>query len=179
MAFYHPTAGGAGCAVRFELRPARRGREGCLFAELAAQKTVAVRNGEARQAATFDWPSRVAVKLGFADVCAILSVLEGRAPSAGGDKGLYHQSEEATTMIGFRRVEEPAAGYAFEVSRKARAKESTDPVRLRIVLSDAEGCGLRHVLAASMFHLCFYAAEVGGARPEAVGRDQGPDGDGA
>lgn len=163
LAFYHPTAAGTGAAVRFELRPARRGREGYVFAELAAQKTVAVRSGGNRQGATFDWQARVAVKLGFSDVCALLSVLEGRSASAGGDKGLFHQTDDATTMIGFRRQEEPTAGYCLEVSRKAKGGDAAEPVRLRIVVSDAEGCGLRHVLGAAAFHLCFYEATVSGA----------------
>ncbi len=171
LAFYHPTASGTGCAVRFELRPAHRGREGFVFAEFAAQKTVAERNGATRKGATFDWPVRVAVKLGLSDVCALLAVLEGKAASAGGEKGLFHETREATTVIGFRRVQEPVAGFGFEVSRKARGQETGNPVRHRIVLSDAEGCGLRHVLGTSMFHLCFYETIV--SRPILPGSDDG------
>jgi len=156
LAFYHPTQAGKGCAVRFELRPARRGRDGYVFAELARQKTAAGRRDGAPHAATFDWENRVAVKLGLPDVCAMLTVLEGRTAAAGGDKGLFHQTEGATAVIAFRRVETPFSGYALEISRKERGKEGAEPVRLRIGLSDAEGCGLRQVLAAAVFHLCFY-----------------------
>lgn len=166
LAFYHPTSGGTGCAVRFELRPAHRGQEGCLFAEFAAQKTVSERSENGRKGATFDWPARVAVKLGMGDVCALLAVLEGKAASAGGEKGLYHETREATTMIGFRRVEEPVSGFGFEVSRKSKGQGNAQPLRHRIVLSDAEGCGLRHVLGDSVFHLCFYEATV--SRPVAA-----------
>jgi hypothetical protein len=160
LAFYHPTAAGKGTAVRFELRPARRGHEGYMFAEMAAQKTMAARAGGTLQGATFDWKARVAVKLGLPDVCAMLAVLEGRMASAGGEKGLFHQTAEATTVIGFRRVESPVAGFSLEVSRKGKAADGGEPVRLRIGLSEAESAGLRQVLAASVFHLCFYEATV-------------------
>jgi len=160
LAFYHPTATGKGCAVRFELRPARRGHDGYMFAEMAAQKTTAARSGGSLQGATFDWKARVAVKLGLADVCAMLAVLEGRIAAAGGEKGLFHQTAEATTVIGFRRVETPVPGFCLEVSRKGRKADSEEPVRLRIGLSEAESCGLRQVLAASVFHLCFYETTV-------------------
>jgi hypothetical protein len=160
LAYYHPNQTGKGCAVRFELRPARRGREGYVFAELARQKSAASRQNGAIQGATFDWESRVAVKLGLTDVCALLTVLEGRVAAAGGDKGLFHQTEGATAVITFRRVEQPFAGYALEVSRKEKGKEGAEPVRLRIGLSEAEGCGLRQVLAAAVFHLCFYETTV-------------------
>jgi hypothetical protein len=104
--------------------------------------------------------SRVAVKLGLTDVCALLTVLEGRVAAAGGDKGLFHQTEGATAVITFRRMEQPFAGYALEVSRKEKGKDGAEPVRLRIGLSEAEGCGLRQVLAAAVFHLCFYETTV-------------------
>jgi len=84
LAYYHPNQTGKGCAVRFELRPARRGREGYVFAELARQKSAASRQNGAIQGATFDWESRIAVKLGLTDVCALLTVLEaGSRPPAG------------------------------------------------------------------------------------------------
>ncbi len=156
LAFYHPTGTGKGCAVRFEVRPARRNRDGYMFAEMAAQKTLAARGGGGIQGATFDWKARVAVKLGLTDVCAMLAVLEGKAAGAGGEKGLFHQTAEATTVIGFRRVETPVSGFSLEVSRKEKRGDAAEPVRLRIGLSEAEGCGLRQVLAAAVFHLCFY-----------------------
>ena len=159
LAFYHPNSAGHGCAVRFELRPARRGREGYIFAELARQKSMVQQQNGARQAATFDWEARVAIKLGLTDVCAMLAVLEGRSTAAGGDKGLFHQTDVATTVITFRRVEEPFAGYAFEVSRKER-RAGAEAIRLRIGLSEAEGCGLRQVFADAIFHLCFYAMTI-------------------
>jgi len=168
LAFYHPTGNGNGSAVRFELRPARRGREGCIFAEIAPQKTRAVRDPGQKRPATFDWQARIVVKLGLSDLCAMMSVLEGREDSAGGERGLFHQSADATTVIGFRRVTEPLAGYVFEVSRKMRTQNAPDPVRLRIVLGENEACALRHVLAGSFFHLCFYwrSQEVAPLEPE-------------
>ena len=167
MAFYHPNQAGHGCAVQFELRPARRGREGYVFAELAHQKSMTQRQKGALKGATFDWETRVAVKLGLTDVCAMLAVLEGRSAAAGGDKGLFHQTEVATTVIAFKRVEQPFAGYAFEVSRKEKNRTDAEAVRLRIGLSEAEGCGLRQVFAAAIFHLCFYEATLipGGGTP--------------
>ncbi|HAS81086.1 MAG TPA: hypothetical protein DCS43_00015 [Verrucomicrobia bacterium] len=157
LAFYHPTSTGRGAAVRFELHPARRGHDGYMFAEIAAQKTLASRSTAGIKGATFDWDAKIGMKLGITDVCALLAVLEGKTASAGGEKGLFHQSTSASTVIGFRRVDAPSEGFCLEVSRKEKQAGATDPVRLRVVLSEAEGIGLRQVLAASIFHLCFYA----------------------
>jgi len=172
LAFYHPNPSGKGCAVRFELRPARRGREGYVFAELARQKSAPQRQNGALQGATFDWEARLAVKLALSDVCAMLAVLEGRCAAAGGDRGLFHQTEGATAVIAFKRVEQPFTGYGLEVSRKEKAA-AAEAVRLRIGLTEAEGCALRQVFAAAVFHLCFYETTVvpADAAPEEDARD--------
>jgi hypothetical protein len=166
MVFYHPASSGNGSAVRFELKAAEFRKEGCIFAQLAAQRTAATREGGRRQAATFGWQEGLTVKLGLSDVCAILLVLEGKTTSAGGDKDLFHQTDSATTIISFKRIEEPIKGYAFEVSRKTRQQGDAQPTRIRIVLNEGEACGLRHLLSSSIFHLCFYVGQPYGDKVE-------------
>ena len=156
LGIYHPNKSCNGSAARIELRPARRGRDGYIFVEVASQKTCPqFINGDTIPA-TFNWDSRLGIKLGFSDVCSILAVLEGRLAAAGGDKGMFHQTRDTNTMINFKRVEQPFVGYSLEISRKSAA--ANDPVRLRITFAEAEGCGLRQIFSAAVFHLCFYEA---------------------
>ena len=149
LAFYHPGSTGNGSAVRFELKPALGSREGCFFMELARQKTAASRDGNgARRAATFDWEGKLTVKLGVTDVCSLLLVLRGRQEEAGNGKGLFHDTAEATTVIRLRRGAD-LQGIALEVSRKAKRGEA-EPVRLRLVLTEAEALGLELLFEQSM-----------------------------
>jgi hypothetical protein len=155
LAFYHPNSAGTGSAVRFELKPALGNREGCFFMELARQKTAAARDGNgARQAATFDWAEKVTVKLGVGDVCSLLLVLRGRQEEAGNGKGLFHDTAEATTVIRLRRGGAEFQGTALEVSRKAK-RGGAEPVRLRLVLTEAEALGLEAVFEQSLLLLVY------------------------
>jgi hypothetical protein len=167
LVFYHPNAAGSGSAVRFEVHLAREGREGCVFMELAGQKSRVERDGGALvHAATFDWERKTIVKLGFTDLSALLLVLDGRAEAAGpGGKGLFHDTATATTVIGLKRVTGEASGFGLEVSRKQKAGDQA-PDRHRLLLTEAEACGLRQVIQAILFRLCFYArtpADTGGS----------------
>jgi len=159
LAFFHPTTGGKGSALRFDFRPARRDREGYFFAEMAPQKSLPQRQGGTLKAATFDWDNKLIVKLGFTDICAMQAVLEGLTLSAGGERGLYHQAATASSVITFKKAPDNNSGFVFEISRKAN--NSTDkPQRQWIQLSAAEGCALRHIFGASFFHLCFYQVAI-------------------
>jgi len=155
LAFYHPTQSGGGAAARLEFHPARPDRDGCFFLEMARQKTLAARNENGRQAATFDWESKITVKLGLPDVCSLLLVLEGKCEQAGnGRGGLFHDTAEANTVINLRRQAEPAAGFALEISRKFKRADS-EVHRTRVVLTEGEGIGLRCVFQSAMFPLVF------------------------
>jgi len=156
LAFYHPMQSGGGAAARLEFHPACPDRDGCFFLEMARQKTAAGRGDAGPQNATFDWGSKITVKLDFTDICGLLLVLEGRCEQAGGGRGLFHSTPEASTVIGLRRNTEPA-GYALEVSRKLKS-EGAEPQRARVVLSEAEGLGLRGVFQSALFYLVFSMA---------------------
>lgn len=157
LVFYHPNSAGSGSAVRFEVHPAREGREGCVFMELAGQKSRAEREGKTLvHAATFDWEQKTIVKLGFMDLSALLLVLDERAEAAGPNgKGLFHDTAAATTVIGLKRVAGDPSGFGLEVSRKQKAGDDA-PVRHRLLLTDAEACGLAQVFKTILFQLCFY-----------------------
>ena len=156
LVFYHPNAKGSGCAVQFDLRPATADREGSLFAAFAVQKTTggAPREGGGRQAATFHWGDKITVKLGFSDVCQLLSVLEGRTAAAGDGKGLFHDTGETSTVIHMARVAEPLPGVSFEVSKKRR-NAAEPPRRARILFNEAETLGLARLFAALLLPLAF------------------------
>lgn len=155
LVFYHPNPKGTGCAVQFDLHAATADREGALFAAFANQKSVssAPQTG-ARQAATFDWTSKITVKLNFADICHLLLVLEGRAPSAAGGKGLFHDTGETSTVIRMERVDVPVPGVTFEVSKKRKSSDST-PQRARILFTEAESLGLARLFASILLPLSF------------------------
>ncbi|MBM4144356.1 MAG: hypothetical protein FJ225_12300 [Lentisphaerae bacterium] len=155
LTFYHPTSGGTGSAARFELRLNRAGEQGydCMFLELARQAAPASGTGSARQAARFDWQRKITAKLGFGDMCEFLAVLEARKDSAGGERGIYHASKGANTIIAFRkRNDQP--GFLLGLSRKNGA--SDQPEKAHVVLSDMEALGLGHVLRQALFHVAFH-----------------------
>lgn len=157
VAFYHPTGKGDGSALRLEPRVNRTesDRHNCFYLEMAPQKTVAVRDADQKSPATFDWERKLTVKLGFSDICELLTVLEGRQEKAGGQRnGLYHESEKAVTVISFLRNTE-RGGYLVGVSRKDKA--GGELVRLHITLGEAEGIGLRCLLQTGLFYLSFHS----------------------
>jgi hypothetical protein len=147
LIFYHPTQAGSGAAMRlaFRLRRPEEERDSCFFLEMAKQKTASSRGEDgSRTAATFDWQNRATVKIDFLDAGELLTVLEGRAEQIRGGKGLYHDSGESTTTIGFRKNAEPA-GYSLDISRKAKA-DGKEGFKGHILLSEAEGIVMRCML---------------------------------
>ncbi len=157
LTFYHPNGKGTGAAARLELRLNGPGEEryDCFFLELAKQKTVANRrSGEGF--ATFDWENKVTVKLGFLDVCALLAVLEGGRDQVGENgNGLYHQTNDISTLIAFRRAPE-RPGYFLAVSRKQNG--GAQLFKGHILLTDAEGLGLRCVFQTGLFFMAYHSS---------------------
>ena len=156
LSFYHANGKGTGSAVRFEVVPASGDRDGSVFLTLAQQKSVATGSAEQgnRQHATFDWTSRMTVKLNFSDLCQLLPVFKGQAATVAEGKGLYHDSRNTTTLINLTRQSEPYSGLALEVSRRSTA-ESEPAVRTRIVFNAAESFGLGAVLEQVLGLLAF------------------------
>lgn len=141
--------------MQLELRLNRPGedRYDCFFLELAAQKSAPSREGDRRVAATFDWAGKLTVKLDFADVCEMLAVLEDRAERVGGQRnGLYHENQQASTVIGFQKNKEKG-GYFLGLSRKG--KESGQVARVQIVLSETESIGLRCLFQTGLFFMTY------------------------
>ena len=161
LAFYRANGQGTGAVAQFNLKLERAGNErggNCLFLSMARQLPAEAPVENGRGTGRFDWQNRAAVKLDFFDASEILAVLEGRQPSAGGEKGVYHVSRGMNTIISFKRRED--GGYWLGVSRRDEAKQ---PVfKAQIGLSDAEGVGLRCALQGIMPMLAFFPIE----RPE-------------
>lgn len=164
LALYHPAGTGTGSALQLELRLNRAGedRYDCFFLELAAQKSAAGREGERRVPATFDWENKLTVKLDFADVCELLSVLEGREERVGGQRnGLYHEHSQASTVISFQKSKEKA-GYFLGLSRKG--KENGQVARVQMLLSETEAIGLRCLFQSGLFFMTYRNVLGEGAR---------------
>lgn len=155
LALYHPAGTGGGAALQLELRLNRPGedRYDCFFLELASQKSAAGREGDRRVPATFDWENKLTVKLDFADVCELLSVLEARAERVGGQRnGLYHENSQASTVISFQQSKEKG-GYFLGLSRKG--KESGQVARVQMLLSETEAIGLRCLFQSGLFFMTY------------------------
>ncbi len=154
LCYYHPNGRGTGSAVRFEPRLNRNGndRYNCFFVEWARQKDrTSTTSPDAF--ARFDWEGKITVKLGFLDLCELLTVLEGRATAVGANgKGLYHATEQGNTLITFAHQAE-RKNYLFAVSRKLNG--DAEPQRISIALSKIEATGLRHVLQMGLFFVTF------------------------
>jgi len=156
LSFYHANGKGTGSAARFEVVPACGDRDGAVYLTLAQQKSVATGSSDQgnRQYATFDWPNRITVKLGFGDLCQMLLVFRGQSAAIADGKGLYHDSRASTTIINLTRQTEPHPGLALEVSR--RGKDGPEqPVRARIVFNAAEAFGLGAALEQNLGLLAF------------------------
>lgn len=163
VAFYHPTGKGDGTALRLEPRFNRveSDRHNCFYLEMAPQKTLASREADQRNPATFDWEKKLTIKLGFMDICELLTVLEGRQEKVGGARsGLYHESVKAVSVISFTR-NNGREGYLLGVSRKDKADGQL--VRMHIVLGESEATGLRCILQAGLFFLSFHSQLFGAA----------------
>lgn len=155
LGFYHQNQRGTGAAMRLEPRLNRddADRYNCFFIEMAPQKSAARREGGGVVPATFDWTSKITVKLNFMDIAELLTVLEGRALRIGGERnGLFHASGNGNTLISFQRNAEQGT-YYFGLSTK-RGKEEA-PRKLGIILSEAEATGLRCLFQTGLFFLTF------------------------
>jgi hypothetical protein len=156
LTFYHANGKGSGAAVQFEPRLNQHpgDRYNCFFLEMAKQLTVANRGSAAGATshATFDWEHKITVKLDFADISELLTVLEGATDHVGGEReALYHQSGDTNTMIRFARHD--SGGIALSLSRKSAG--DSQPHRIGAVLSRSEAFGLRHVLQIGLFFITF------------------------
>ena len=161
LSLYHPNNTGTGAALALEPRVNRRpdDRFNCFFMTMAAQKTVAA-DDRIKTPATFNWENKLTVKLGFADICEILAVLEGKSEKVGGARnGLYHDNGQASAVITFQRNTE-RGGYFVGLSRKD--KNGGQLTRVSMALSEAEALGLRHIFQAGLFFVTFHTHLFGG-----------------
>jgi len=155
LTFYHPNSGGTGTAMQLELKLNRKqgDRYDCFFLEVARQKTRSSNGTEGRVPASFDWDQKATVKLGFLDVCEMLTVLEGLKDSAGGNRnGIYHESGETNTIISLKRTD-GREGYYMGVSRKST--NGSQIFKGGIALSQAEAVGLRSIFQTGLFYMVF------------------------
>lgn len=156
LTLYHPNSKGSGAALQLELR-LNRGEEDrydCFFMEMAQQKSQATSGKDGRVPATFDWAAKTTVKLDFLDVCELLTVLEGRAQQAGGQRnGLYHETGSANTIITFKRNPE---GTGIYVGLSKKEKSGNQLFRSQILLSEAEAVGMKSVLQSGLFFMTFH-----------------------
>ncbi len=156
LVLYHPNGKGTGSALQLELRLNRTGedRYDCFFLEMALQKTAAANGTDGRKPATFDWAAKATVKMDFTDICEVLTVLEGRAEQAGGQRnGIYHESGNTNTVIGLKKNAE--GGYFLGVSRKD--KQGAQVFKGHMLLSEAEAIGLRCVMQSGLFFMTFHS----------------------
>ena len=155
LVLYHPNGKGTGSALQLELRLNRGGedRYDCFFLEMALQKSAAANGKDGRTPATFDWAAKATVKMDFTDICELLTVLEGRAEQAGGQRnGIYHESGNTNTVIGFKK--NPDGGYFVGVSRKD--KQGNQVFKGHMLVSEAEAIGLRCVMQSGLFFMTFH-----------------------
>lgn len=155
LGFYHQNNRGTGTAMRLEPRVNRddSDRYNCFFIEMAGQKSAARREAGGVVPATFDWNSKITVKLNFMDIAELLTVLEGKALRIGGERnGLFHANGASNTLISFQRNPDQGT-YYFALSCK-RGKDDA-PQKLGIMLSEAEATGLRCLFQTGLFFLSF------------------------
>lgn len=152
FALYHPNARGTGSAVKMDVHPALDDREGFIMLTLANQATVADRSSAVKKYATFDWAKSLAVKLGFADLCALLQVFRGECEAVEEGRGLFHVSSAGTTKIGLKHMIDPHAGYLLDIYRTGTdGAESA----ARFFFGTGEALGLSEAVCGVMSAICF------------------------
>lgn len=152
---YHPNGKGTGAALQLDMRLncGDETRYDCFFLNMARQKTVAKQGEGERAHATFDWDNKVTVKLDFTDISELLTVFKGLKQRPGDGRGLYHSAGGTNTLIDLCKSEEKP-GYSLSISKKDSEGESI--FRARILLTQAESLGLKHILQTSLFFLTFH-----------------------
>lgn len=164
LSFYHASPKGTGCAVQFELLPARGDEDGCVMMQLANQLTLGDRRGATPVYPRFDWDNKMVVKLGFGDLTKMLQVFRGECEELENGKGLYHMTSGFSTKIVLRHLIDPVPGYSLEVYRNAR--DGKDENRAHILLYPNEALGLACSLESSFGYICF-GVPAASARPAA------------
>lgn len=152
LALYHANPSCTGCAVKFELHPARYCAEGFMLVRFAKQKTVGEHLEDVPTFPTFEWDGGIDVKLAFLDICKIIQVLRGECESIDDGKGLFHRSMEGATKVVLRHIVMPVNAYSFEVFHRGVDGRDTDA---HIMLTTAEAIGLCCALENSMAAICF------------------------
>ena len=109
--------------------------------------------GGGQQFARFDWENAITVKLGFADLCAMLQVFNGECESLGDGRGIYHRTARALTKIVLRHLVDPRPCYSLELYRTLTANGGE--TRAHLLISSAEAEGLRAAILGSMSVVCF------------------------
>ena len=153
LAIYHPNGKGTGGAAKLDLHPAHDDTEGCIMLRLASQRAIGGQAAGEQQFARFGWDDAITVKLGFADICAILQVFNGECESLGDGRGLYHRTARASTKIVLRHLVDPRPCYSLELYRTLTADGSE--TRAHLLISSAEAEGLRAAILGSMSVVCF------------------------
>lgn len=159
FAIYHPNGKGMGCALRMNLHPAHDRRDGCIMLELANQRTIGDRRAATPTFPTFDWENRLAVKLGFSDLCKMLQVLRNENETLEEGKGLFHRSARYATRIVLRHLTEPIQGYSFEIYRNSANKSDADR-SARIIFTPWEALGIALAIEDSIGVVCFGIPKV-------------------
>jgi len=133
-AIYKPNNRGNGGVVRFGLNR----HKAAVFVDAANQ------SGDKQ----FDWEHKITMKWGFADLGAVLAVLQGRLPEA----KLFHQTETATSAFGLVTRNDPdRAPILMSVSRQETADKSVRKVTIPI--THAEAAVLETALRAAITRL--------------------------
>ncbi|KKL97904.1 hypothetical protein LCGC14_1829800, partial [marine sediment metagenome] len=98
FAVYRARKNNGGVAAQFDFNPQSK----LLFLEMAAQTGKQDKNNNA----LFDWPNKIAFKLGIVDIGELLCVLIGKQTGVGRFddgryRGLYHENENGNSMLFF------------------------------------------------------------------------------
>lgn len=74
----------------------------------------------------FDWKGACNVKLGIFEMGEFLAVIRGLKKAAGSGKGLYHDTDKATTSIVFEKLAENDFGGEFSLKVNRTDKANTE-----------------------------------------------------
>ncbi len=151
----------SGSALELELKPAHNRREGYFFLTIAPQQGEIAPNAQGRRTARFDWGKKLTAKLGLPDILAMLLLLRGESETLNPNgRGLFHQTDKATMVVGLEPHREQNGVYWVFLSKKPREPGQAQ-VRRAFLLSRAEALAFRLILEQTLVPLVYgFPAQV-------------------
>lgn len=132
MSFPKPNNKGLGSTIQFAVSQDKS----AVFMTIARQKSdTTVEN------ARFDYEKKEIIKLSPKDMGEIIAVIDGKADSINGDKGIYHEYKESKSSIKLKKNDPKYGGFFIDVSKNGVAAKMpitySEAIQIKVMFEEA------------------------------------------